>query len=143
MVTLYPFLHLCMCVYVCVYLYVTHLQFHERGILSFGQQVANPATQDLEAVMSPALFVFRYIGMVINTEAERQITSYTNNTPQMRDAEDFIRVKTGDTNFTADFILIAEWRRLNFDCCEAVSFNCSYMYYAMSLYTFHYAVDYI
>ena len=85
----------------------------------------NPATRRLSDVMSPALFVFRYTGMAKNTRAVRQITSYTNNTPQMRDAENFIRLNTDATHFNASIIIIAEWRRLIFDCCEAVSLVCT------------------
>ena len=118
-------LYICPFVCLCV-LCVTFLhQFHRQGILSFGDPVGNPPTVRLDEVMSPALFVFRHIGMAANNEANRRITSYVNNTSQMRDAQNFIRSLTGDMDFTATIIIIAEWRRLRFACCDLVSFKCT------------------
>ena len=91
----------------------------------------NPAGRALEDLVNPALFVFRYFKTPMNAEAKMRITSYINNTSQMRNAEDFIRFKTDDVSFTAGIIIIAEWRGLRFECCVAVSLNRTYMYYGM------------
>ena len=119
--SIFPFVCVCVCLCDC-------LQFHERGILSFGDRVMNSGVRALSDVTDPALFVFRYFGPVMNDNAQRRIISYLNNTPQMREAENFIRARTADMNFDARIIIIAEWRRLRFDCCDSVSFNCMHTY---------------